>query len=201
MVGRSGAVEELSGSVDCGRSGELCGAVDARATESGAIPAGSGKVSPRSSEHEQRGRASARRWTRDAGAAAGVVAFSRRIRGDQLRTRYVAVPHAAIHAPRLNAPRFNSARFRSGIPFPERADESGDKFRRAVLSRPAEDTGTVRGKAHKHSGTDASLRRGTAPPTLVRETSQVGLVFGRLDRRHGNTGAGNARKSHHREGR
>src|SRR5467141_1403780 len=98
MVGRSGAVEELSGSVDCGRSGELCGALDTGAAESGAIPAGSGKVSPGSSEQEQGRRAAARRWTGDAGAAARVVAFSRRIRGGQLRKRDVAVSHAAYDA-------------------------------------------------------------------------------------------------------
>src|ERR1039458_7337528 len=91
MVGRSGGMEELSGSVDCGRSGELCVAVNAGATEPGAIPAGSGKVPARSSEQEQRWRAAARRWTGDAGAAAGVVAFSRGVRGDQLRKRDVAV--------------------------------------------------------------------------------------------------------------
>src|SRR4030088_3830292 len=133
MVGRSGAVEELSRSVDCGRSGELCGAVNTGATESGAIPAGSGKVSPRSSEHEQRWRASARCWTGDARAAAGVIAFSPRIRGDQLRTRNVAVSHAAHDA----------ARFRSGVSFPERAGESWREFRRAILPRVAKNQGAV----------------------------------------------------------
>src|ERR1700674_517924 len=147
MVGRSGAVEELSGSVDCGRPGELCGAVDTGAAESGAIPAGSGKVSPGSSQQEQGWRAAARRWAGDARAAAGVIAFSRRIRGDQLRTRDVAVPHAA----------YDAARFRSGISFPERAGESGGEFRRAILPRAAKNPGTIRGKAHKHAGTDASL--------------------------------------------
>src|SRR6267378_3099494 len=145
MVGRSGAVEELSRSVDCGRFGELCGAVDTGAAESGAIPAGSGKISPGSSEQEQGWRAAARCWTGDARAAAGVVPFSRRIRGDQLRTRDVAVSHAA----------YDAARFRSGIPFPERAGESGDEFRRAVLPRAAENQGPVRGKEHRHGGTDA----------------------------------------------
>src|SRR5437660_12913134 len=114
MVGRSGAVEELSGSVDCGRSSELCGALDTGAAESGAIPADSGKVSPGSSEQEQRWRAAARRWTGDAGAAAGVVAFSRRIRGDQLRKRDVAVSHAA----------YDAEGFRNSIPFPERAGDA-----------------------------------------------------------------------------
>src|SRR5437899_11706451 len=101
MVGRSGAVEELSGSVDCGRFGELCGAVDTAEAESGRIPAGSGKVSPGSSEQEQGWRAGARRWTGDAGAADRVVAFSRRIRGYQLRKRDVAVSHAAYDAARF----------------------------------------------------------------------------------------------------
>src|SRR3979490_998443 len=145
MVGRSGAVEELSRSVDCGRSGELCGAVDAGAAESGAIPAGSGKVSPGSSQQEQGWRAAARCWTGDARATAGVVAFSRRIRGDQLRTRDVAVSHAADEA----------ARLQSGIPFPERAGEAGGEFRRAILPRLAKNQGAVCGKEHKHAGTDA----------------------------------------------
>src|SRR5258706_16180534 len=98
----------------------------------------------------------------------------------------MAVPHAA----------YDAARFRSSVPLPQRAGES----RRAVLPSTAEYPGTVCGKSVKHTGTDARLRRRTAAPTLVRETSQVGLVFGGLDRRHGNTGAGNAGDSHHREG-
>src|SRR3979411_1171572 len=127
MVGRSGAVEELSRSVDCGRSGELCGAVDAGAAESGAIPAGSGKGSAGCSQKEQGWRAAARCWTGDARATAGVVAFSRRIRGDQLRTRDVAVSHAAHDA----------ARFRSGVPFAEGTGQSGGDLRGAVLPRAA----------------------------------------------------------------
>src|ERR1035438_562824 len=139
VVGRSRAVAELSRSVDCGGSGKLCRAVAFGAKESGAIPAGSGKVPPRSSAQEQRWRMAARRWTGDAGPAAGLVAFSPRIRGDQLRKRDVAVPHAALHVPRFyvarcRVPRFNAERFRNGIPFPERAVECG----RTVLPRLAE---------------------------------------------------------------
>src|SRR5260221_12512840 len=96
------------------------------------------------------------------------------------------VPHVA----------YDPAPSRSSAPLPQRAGEPG----RAVLPSTAEYPGTVCGKSVKHTGTDARLRRRTAAPTLVRETSQVGLVFGGLDRRHGNTGAGNAGDSHHREG-
>src|ERR1700693_4131863 len=110
MVGRSGAVQELSGSVDSGGSGKLFVAVDAGAAKPGAIPASSGKIPPRSSEQEQRWGAPARRWPGHAGAPAGVVAFPRRIRGDQLRTRDMAVSHVADDA----------ARFRYGLPFLER---------------------------------------------------------------------------------
>src|ERR1019366_10321175 len=100
----------------------------------------------------QRWREAARGWTGDAGAAAGVVAFSRVIRGDQLRKRDVAVSHAP----------FDAARFRSAIPFPKRADESG----RTVLPRAAENQRAVCGKEHKHAGAGARFRRGTAAPTL-----------------------------------
>src|SRR5260221_12758131 len=91
---------------------------------------------------------------------------------------------------------YDVAQFRACVPPAKRPGES----RRAVLPSTAEYPGTVCGKSVKHTGTDARLRRRTAAPTLVRETSQVGLVFGGLDRRHGNTGAGNAGDSHHREG-
>src|SRR5271166_4762790 len=97
MVGRPGAVEELSRSVDCGGFGKLRGAVDAGATEPCAIPSSAGKVPPRPAKPGQRWRAAARRGTGDAWAAPGVVAFSPRIRGDQLRKRDVVVSHAALH--------------------------------------------------------------------------------------------------------
>ncbi len=45
----------------------------------------------------------------------------------------------------------------------------------------------------------ASFRRGIAAPSLVRDSSQPGLVFARLDRRDGDTAAANARNSHHGE--
>src|SRR5208282_4323298 len=131
MVGRSGAVEELSGSVAGGGSGELRVADVAGAAETSAIPPGSRKVSPRSSEQEQGWRAAARHGTGDAGAAAGGVAFSARIRRDQLRKRDVAGSHAANDV----------ARIRNGIPFSERTRRS----RRAVLPRPAESPRSVCG--------------------------------------------------------
>src|SRR5208283_2954019 len=142
---------------------------------------------PGSSEQESRWRVVARCWTGDVWAAAGFVAFSPGIRGDQLRTRDVAVSYAADDA----------ARFRNGIPFPERAGEC----RRTVFPRVAENPRPICGKGHKHEGIGGGFRRGTAAPTLVREASQTGLVFGRLDRRDGDSGAGSARNPNHGESR
>src|SRR5260370_15350622 len=106
----------------------------------------------------------------------------------------MAVSYAAFHVPR-----FNAARFRNVIPFPERAGASTRESRRTVLPRAAETQGALCGKDRKHAGTGRSFRRGVAAPTLVRESSQVGMVFGGLDRRNRNPRAESARDSHHRE--
>src|SRR6266849_390764 len=106
----------------------------------------------------------------------------------------MAVSYAAFHVPR-----FNAARFRNVITFQERAGASARESRRTVLPRSAETQGALCRKDRKHTGTDTGFRRGLAAPTLVRETSQVGMVFGELDRRDGYPGAESARGSLHRE--
>src|SRR5713226_3276652 len=102
----------------------------------------------------------------------------------------MAVSHAAFHVPR-----FQAARFRNVIPFQESAGASARESRRTVLPRAAETQGAVCGKDRKHAGTGRSFRRGVAAPTLVRESSQVGMVSGGLDRRNRNPGAESARDS------
>jgi hypothetical protein len=43
--------------------------------------------------------------------------------------------------------------------------------------RAAQNPRALCGKEHQHAGTGPSFRRGTAAPTLVRASSQTGLVF------------------------
>src|SRR5258708_25367500 len=111
----------------------------------------------------------------------------------------MAVSYAAFHVPRFVVARCNAARLRNLIPFPESAGASARESRRTVLPRAAEAQGALCGKDGKHAGTRTSLRRGVAAPTLVRESSQVGMVFERLDRRAGDPRAKSARDSHHGE--
>src|SRR5713101_2758792 len=96
----------------------------------------------------------------------------------------MAVSYAAYHVPR-----FHAARCRNVIPFQERAGASARESRRTVLPRAAEAQGAVCGKDRKHAGTGRSFRRGVAAPTLVRESSQIGMVFGGMDRRDGDPGS------------
>src|SRR5260370_39617513 len=100
----------------------------------------------------------------------------------------MAVSYAAFHVPRFDVPRCSAARLRNLVPFPESAGASARESRRTVLPRAAEAQGAVCGKDRKHAGTGTSLRRGVAAPTLVRESSQIGMVFERLDRRNGDPG-------------
>src|SRR5450755_1179271 len=103
----------------------------------------------------------ARRRAGDAGSTAGVVAFSGWVRGRQLRAGDMVVPYVAMHAARCDA-----ARLPSGLSFSKRAN----KFRRTIFSRAAETQGTLCGQKHKHLGTGASFRGGSAATTLVRGT-------------------------------
>ena len=106
-------------------------------------------------------------WLRDAGPvtlghAAGVVAFSRRIRSHQLRTRHVAVSHAALHVAR-----FRSAS-RPGIPRRHRSEgrtsmNSDEPFFRACgksandtrerASAPKNDASVSKRNCRAHFGT------------------------------------------------
>src|SRR6202522_2527424 len=97
----------------------------------------------------------------------------------------MAVSYAEIDVSRFSSSRF-LARCRCRIPFPKGDGESAES-RRAISPPPAKSRGVVRGKDHEHRATDSSFRRRAATPTLVRETSQTGLVLGRLDRRDGNS--------------
>ena len=136
-------------------------------------------------------------WLRDAGPVTlgqrlESSHFPRGIRGDQLRKRHLAVSHAAFMMLRDSE---TASRSRKGRANP-RVNPEEPFFRalRKIRERYA-------GKSISTQELVQVFRRGTAAPTLVRETSQVGLVLGRLDRRDGDSGAGSSGDPHDRKSR
>ena len=152
----------------------------------GAIPAGPGKVPSRPSEQEQRWRVVARCRSGDLG---------QRLDSSHFPSGYEAISYERgtwlFHMLRMHAARFRS---RSRSRKARRQANSDEPFFRAL--RKIRDR--YAGKRLSTQEMIAGFRRGTAAPTLVRESSQTGLVFGRMDQRDGDSGAGSP-KSESRE--